>query len=193
MESTTRPVPANISSELLAELGKGDQRALETLYDHSSTILFTLALRILGDREQAAALLQEVYLDLWRKAARYDPRRGSPMTWLITLTRGRALDRLRSRAAAPGLGGATLPSSTAAATDDAPGFQTLADLELSAMVTRAFAGLPAAQQQVLELAYYEGRSQSEIARALNEPITTIRSRIISGMHSLKAAFSALAI
>jgi RNA polymerase sigma-70 factor (ECF subfamily) len=91
MESSIRPAPSNINPELLAQVTKGDQRAFEELYDQSSSILFTLAARILGNHDEAADLLQEVYLEVWRKAARYDPRRGSPMAWLVTLTRSRAI------------------------------------------------------------------------------------------------------
>ena len=78
---------------------KGDQQAFSQLYDHSSTLLFTLAVRILGNHEEAAELLQDVYLEVWRKVSRYDVGRGTPVAWLITLTKSRAIDRLRARAA----------------------------------------------------------------------------------------------
>src|SRR5436309_1082768 len=99
MESPPRQGSSKIDPELLARAATGDQQAFAELYDRSSSLLFTLALRILGDRDEAAEVLQEVYLEVWRKVVRYNPARGSPTAWLVTMTRSRALDRLRSRAA----------------------------------------------------------------------------------------------
>src|SRR5215217_5590573 len=86
-----------VDPDLLGRVAKGDRDAFSRLYDLSSPLLFTLALRILKERNEAADLLQEVYLEVWKKSVRYDPRRGSPMAWLIVLTRSRAIDRIRSR------------------------------------------------------------------------------------------------
>jgi len=99
MSSPPRHATSIIDPALLARIVKGDQQAFSQLYDHSNTLLFTLALRILGSREDAAELLQDVYLEIWRKVARYDVGRGTPVAWLVTLTRSRALDRLRARTA----------------------------------------------------------------------------------------------
>src|SRR5215510_4041992 len=99
MSSPPRHATFTIDPALLARIVKGDQQAFSQLYDHSNTLLYTLALRILGNREEAAELLQDVYLEVWRKVARYDVGRGTPVAWLVTLTRSRALDRLRARAA----------------------------------------------------------------------------------------------
>jgi RNA polymerase sigma-70 factor (ECF subfamily) len=191
MESSIRPAPSNINPELLAQVTKGDQRAFEELYDQSSSILFTLAARILGNHDEAADLLQEVYLEVWRKAARYDPRRGSPMAWLVTLTRSRAIDRLRSRSAKSPV---SVPGETAASTVQANGpspFEALAIIEVRTLVAQALSELPVAQQKALELAYYEGLSHSEIAVRLNEPIGTIKTRVKLGMHKLKAALEGI--
>src|SRR5574341_187592 len=98
MEPSSPYAASLIEADLVARAAKGDHKAFEALYDHSSSLLFTLAFRILGDREEATDLLQEVYLEVWRKVVRYDPTRGSPAAWLVTLTRSRAIDRLRSRA-----------------------------------------------------------------------------------------------
>ena len=98
MDTPTRRATSSIDPSLLASIVKGDQQAFSQLYDHSSTLLYTLAFRILGDREEADELLQDVYLEVWRKVARYDVGRGTPIAWLITLTRSRAIDRLRARA-----------------------------------------------------------------------------------------------
>ena len=98
MDTPTRRATSSIEPALLASIVKGDQQAFSQLYDHSSTLLYTLAFRILGNRDEAAELLQDVYLEVWRKVARYDIGRGTPIAWLITLTRSRAIDRLRARA-----------------------------------------------------------------------------------------------
>ena len=98
MDTPTRRATSAIDPTLLASVVKGDQQAFSQLYDHSSALLYTLAFRILGNRDEAAELLQDVYLEVWRKVARYDIGRGTPIAWLITLTRSRAIDRLRARA-----------------------------------------------------------------------------------------------
>ena len=97
MDTPTRRATSAIDPALLTSVAKGDQQAFSQLYDHSSPLLYTLAFRILGNHEEAADLLQDVYLEVWRKVVRYDVGRGTPIAWLITLTRSRAIDRLRSR------------------------------------------------------------------------------------------------
>ncbi|MEK6618690.1 MAG: sigma-70 family RNA polymerase sigma factor, partial [Nitrospirota bacterium] len=181
-------VSSNLDPELLARAAKGDQQAFATLYDRSSSLLFTLALRILYDRDEAADVLQEVYLEVWKKVVRYNAGRGSPTAWLVTLTRSRAIDRLRSRAA-KGYGVTdSIDDTPAADLDDwHPGpFEDSADLELRTLVKKAFAELPEAQQQALELAYYQGLSHTEIAARLNQPLGTIKTRIQLGMNKLRA-------
>lgn len=179
----------SIDADLLTLIAKGDRRAFGQLYDRSSQILFTLSLKILGDREEAEDLLQEVYTEVWRKSVRYDERRGSPMAWLLTLTRSRGIDRIRAR----GSRGHGLTESI----EDAPiadtqgheptPFDRQADAEVRVFVMKALVELPAAQRQALELSYYEGLSHSEIADRLKEPLGTIKTRIKLGMSKLKTA------
>jgi len=179
---------SQIEPDLLARVGKGDQQAFEHLYDRSSSLLFTLAVRMLSDRDEATDLLQEVYLEVWRKGVRYDPARGTPIAWLITMTRSRAIDRLRSRASrGQGRTDSIETAGVAELPDDKGGpFEAAADRELREVVTTALASLPRAQQQAVELAYYEGLSHTEIAARLNEPVGTIKTRIKLGMTKLKA-------
>jgi RNA polymerase sigma-70 factor (ECF subfamily) len=179
-----------VTAPLLAAVAKGDTQAFAQLYDATSTILFTMAMRMLGDRDDASDLLQDVYAEVWRKGARYDPSRGTPTAWLVTLTRSRGIDRLRSRAARGGRTAVSLEDSPAAeqTAGDGPGpLDAYADLELRAAVTKALAELPEAQQQALELAYYEGLSHTEIAERLKQPLGTIKTRIKLGMDKLKAS------
>ncbi|HLZ34892.1 MAG TPA: sigma-70 family RNA polymerase sigma factor [Nitrospira sp.] len=189
MDTPTRRATSSIDPALLASIVKGDQQAFSQLYDHSSALLYTLAFRILGNREEADELLQDVYLEVWRKVARYDVGRGTPIAWLITLTRSRAIDRLRARstrghnAASPLDGSLT---STVADLGPSP-FETQADQELRMAVGIAITGLPPAQQQAIELAYYEGLSHHEIAARLNQPLGTVKTRIKLGMSKLREA------
>ncbi len=188
MDKPSQHVTSMIDPTLLARVVKGDQQAFSQLYDHSSTLLFTLAVRILGNREEAAELLQDVYLEVWRKVSRYDVGRGTPVAWLVTLTKSRAIDRLRARASSRGYQAANPPEVGTAAevTDPGPSpFETQADQELRIAVGAAVAGLPQAQQQAIELAYYEGLSHAEIASRLNQPLGTVKTRIKLGMSKLR--------
>lgn len=187
MDKPSPHATSMIDPSLLARVVKGDQQAFSQLYDHSSTLLFTLALRILGNREEAVELLQDVYWEVWRKVSRYDVGRGTPVAWLITLTKSRAIDRLRARASRGYQATNSLEAETAAEVAD-PGpspFETQADQELRAAVEAAVAGLPQAQQQAIELAYYEGLSHAEIASRLNQPLGTVKTRIKLGMSRLR--------
>lgn len=172
----------------MAQVVKGDHQAFSQLYDQSSSLLYTLALRILGNRDEAAELLQDIYLEVWKKVARYDVGRGTPMAWLVTLTRSRALDRLRTRTSKAQTVVDSKDLSTPHVPDQSPGpFEIQADLELRNAVSKALAELPEAQRQALELAYYEGLSHTEIAARLNRPVGTIKTRIKLGMNKLRAA------
>jgi RNA polymerase sigma-70 factor (ECF subfamily) len=188
MNPVSQQAASTIDPKLLARVVKGEQQAFGQLYDFSSTLLYSMALRILGDREEAAELLQEVYLEVWRKVARYDVGRGTPIAWLLTLTRSRAIDRLRARGArAQHPAGQPLDSQAAGHSADRPpiSFGAQADQELRQLVSDALAGLPHAQQQAIELAYYDGLSHAEIAIRLNQPLGTVKTRIKLGMSQLR--------
>ena len=189
MDTPARRATSSIDPALLASIVKGDQQAFSQLYDHSSTLLYTLALRILGTREEADELLQDVYLEVWRKVARYDIGRGTPIAWLITLTRSRAIDRLRARSVRGQHATVPLDATVSSLTAD-PGpspYETQTDQELRIAVGNAITGLPAAQQQAIELAYYDGLSHNEIAARLNQPLGTVKTRIKLGMSKLREA------
>jgi RNA polymerase sigma-70 factor (ECF subfamily) len=186
MDTPTRRATSAIDPALLASVAKGDQQAFNQLYDHSSTLLYTLAFRILGNREEADDLLQDVYLEVWRKVVRYDVGRGTPIAWLITLTRSRAIDRLRSRNTRghATVGSDTTISSSVADLGPSP-FETQADQELRMAVGNALTILLPTQQQALELGYYAGLSHSEIAARLNQPLGTGKTRIKLGRSKLR--------
>lgn len=188
MNPVSQQAASTIDPKLLARVVKGEQQALSQLYDLSSTLLYSLALRILDDPEEAAQLLQDVYLEIWKKVARYDVGRGTPIAWLITLTRSRAIDRLRVR------GMRTLqhngqpldlPASGPVAEQAPTPFDAQADQELRRLVRHAMTGLPPAQQQALEMAYYGGLSHEDIAITLNQPPGTVKTRLKLGMVKLR--------
>lgn len=189
MDGPLRQPESTVTPDLLAQVAAGDERAFGRLYDRSVSMLFTLAVRILGDRDDAAELLQDVYQEVWRKVVRYDAGRGTPMAWLITLTRSRAIDRLRARASR-GFGvTASIDESRAMELPDgqASPLEVGASRELRGSVAKALAELPEGQREALELAYYEGLSHREIAARLNAPLGTIKTRIKLGMNKLKDA------
>jgi RNA polymerase sigma-70 factor (ECF subfamily) len=182
------PNQPSLTPELLARVGKGDAQAFAQCYEQSSSVLFTLALRILNNRDEASELLQDVYIEAWRKAGSFDPKRGSPMAWLITLTRSRAIDRLRASASR----GRNLTDSIDETSDDLRSalpdpFDTHALEELRMLVMEAFNDLPAPQQEAIELAFYGGLTHAEIAAKLDKPIGTVKTRIKLGMNTLRYA------
>jgi len=183
MDKPLQLATSMIDPTLLARVVQGDQQAFSQLYDHSSTLLFSLAVRILKNHEEAAELLQDVYLEIWRKVSRYDVGRGTPAAWLVTLTKSRAIDRLRARAAR-GYHAEAATAGQIADPDPSPS-EAQADQELRIAVGAALAGLPQAQQQAIELAYYEGLSYAEIAARLNQPLWTVKTRIKLGMSKLR--------
>jgi RNA polymerase sigma-70 factor (ECF subfamily) len=179
-----QPEPAQVSDvELLHAVARGDEAALARLYDAYRVILFGLLVRILNSREEAEDILQDVFIQIWRRAKDFDEKRGKPFTWLVTLTRSRAIDRLR-------LLGARQRLATAAAQDQPQeASDALTDTIQSGqkeIVQRALAELPEDQKQTLVLAYYEGLTQSEIAARLGAPLGTVKTRMRSGMIKLRA-------
>ncbi len=169
---------------VIGRVAEGDEAALAALYDGTSSLVHGLALRIAGDRGVAEEVTADVYLQVWRQAARFDPARGAPLTWLLTLARSRAIDRLRSRASEPKTmeplaEAAALPSSTPDAEHGS------AVDERRRLVARALGTLRPEQQRAIELAYFRGMSHSEIAARLGEPLGTIKTRIRLGMVRLR--------
>jgi len=168
--------------ELLQAIARRDEYALGSLYDRYRLILFGLLMRILSSREEAEDVLQEVFLQVWRRARDFDELRGRPFTWLVTLTRSRGIDRLR-------LLGARQRLAAAARVDKAEDVSdAVKDAFLSEqrqIVARALAELSEDQRRILMLAYFDGLTQSEIASQFDIPLGTVKTRMRSGMIKLR--------
>jgi RNA polymerase sigma-70 factor (ECF subfamily) len=177
------PEQAQITDlDILRAVAGGDEQALSALYDRYRLILFGLILRILHSQAEAEDVLQEVFLQVWRRASDFDETRGRPFTWLVTLARSRAIDRLRSlgsRERTAQEAARDVPDSISDASDDA------VKSEQSEIVRAALRELPEEQRRTLLLAYFEGLTQSEIAERLNTPLGTIKTRMRSGMIKLR--------
>jgi len=168
--------------ELLHAVARGDEEALARLYDQYRVILFSMLVRILKSREEAEDVLQEVFLQVWKRAKDFDTERGRPFTWLVTLTRSRAIDRIRQLGARQRLADSAAQNPANEASDAAT--DTLHS-EQREIVTRALAELPEEQRRTLNLAYYEGLTQSEIAEQLGTPLGTVKTRMRTGMIKLR--------
>lgn len=160
---------------LVARLARGEKAAVGEFFDRYAGLAYGLALRILRDPTEAEDVVQEVFVQVWRQASRYDAGRGSPEAWVCTIARTRALDQLRRRAA----------RREEPPPEEQPAASRPAATEEALAVRKALDGLSGEQRRALELAYYEGLSQSEIARRLGEPLGTIKTRIRAAMMRLR--------
>lgn len=178
---------------LVARAAAGDGAALAALYDEHARAVHSLALRIASDEADAEDVLQEVFAQAWRQAGRYDAARGTVAAWLLNMTRTRAIDRLRARRARPD-STATTPDDEWAAlrapvVDPADALAAARDAE---QVRKALNELPVLQRLAIELAYFEGLTQHEIAERLEQPLGTIKTRIRLGLLKLRDALSGTA-
>lgn len=172
----------------LARIPAGDKAALQTVYRLTSAKLFAVCLRILGDRSEAEDVVQDVYVTVWRKAADFDPARGSPMTWLITMARNRAIDRLRAS-------GKSKPFDALDAADTVADPQPLADEALAAGDDRArlqlcLDRLSSDESSAVRNAFFDGRTYEDVARRDGLPLGTVKSRIRRALMKLKECLEA---
>ena len=168
--------------ELVAKVVDGDERAFLALYDRYASRVHALTLRILGEPMLAEEATQDTFLKLWSRARQYLAERGSLLVWLLTIARRTALDRLRLEGRRPTLSNAEDPDTI---------WQSIANEDSLSSEARwrsmyfAVQSLPEEQRQVIELAYYQGMSQSEIAEVLGWPLGTVKSRVRSAMETLR--------
>jgi RNA polymerase sigma-70 factor (ECF subfamily) len=164
--------------DVLRRIAAGDKPALGVLYDRHAGVMLALGVRVIGLRREAEDLLHDVFLEAWRHAGDYDPRRGSVKTWLLLRMRSRCLDRVRSHAFSRTEALASEPMPSAA--------PEKVERHLDGARARALLEtLPAGQREVLELGYFQGLSFSEIADTLGIPIGTVKSRVSAAMVKLR--------
>ena len=175
---------------LVRQIADGDQDALAALYDTANRLIYGLALRVLNDQGAAEEVLMDVFTQVWRQAPNYDTGRGSPMAWLTTVARSRAIDRLRSgwqtQQRQEPLDVAADKETHAASPEENSVFA-----ERQRFVKQALAALTPEQREVIELAYYGGLSHSEIAEKLRQPLGTVKTRTRLGMMKLRDALTPL--
>jgi RNA polymerase sigma-70 factor (ECF subfamily) len=169
---------------LVGRAAKGDQMALAALYDETSTLVYGLALRILRDQQAAEDVTIDVYAQVYRQEPRYDANCGIPSAWLLTLTRSRAIDRLRREAQGREREEPREAATRLAALPPGPEARG-ATTELQRLGQRALARLTPEQRQVIELTYYSGLSPNEIAATLGQPLGTVKTHIHTGMMRLR--------
>ena len=171
---------------LLRRVAQGDRRSFEELYDRFSGVLFSTAHRVLNNQEAAEDVLQDAFIQIWEKAPLYDPSRGKPMTWAVTLTRNKAIDRLRSTVRRHRLqDDVQREAETFEQFDDRSAFDAVALGESSKLVREAIRKLSRDQREAIELAFFSSMTQTEIAAHLNEPLGTVKARIRRGLMKLR--------
>jgi RNA polymerase sigma-70 factor (ECF subfamily) len=187
--SIWREKAAATDAALLSAVARGDHDAYAALYQRYGSIILGLLYRILRSRMEAEDVLQDVFLQVWRRARDFDQARGGGFVWLTTLARSRALDRLDLLASRQ----RTIGRAAGAGAESAPDPAELASsAEEGRRLLQALAEIPDAQRQVLLLAYFEGLTQSEIATRLDQPLGTVKSQARLGLVKLRQLLRARA-
>jgi RNA polymerase sigma-70 factor (ECF subfamily) len=177
-------------AQLLRRIAAQDREALAEFYDQTAAVLFSIAVRILGDTHEAEEVVQDVFVQIWNKAGTFDGALGVPFHWALGITRNRSIDRLRSRQRRT-----RLLESVAEETDIHPAAASaqshfaLSEEELT-QVRSAVRSLPQEQRQAIEMAFFNGLTHQEIAGELNEPLGTVKARIRRGMLKLRDTLEA---
>ena len=172
-------------SELFARVAAGDTEAFATFYDRHSGLLFAVALKVLGDGHDAEDVLQEAAVLLWERAPQYDPQLGNPVSWAVTLTRNKAIDRLRSLRRRFELTESASREPQVEPPRESAAIREINAAEDSQAVQRALTALPTEQRRAIELAFFGGLTQQEVAARLQQPLGTIKARIRRGMIALR--------
>jgi len=174
--------------EMIERIGRGDQSAFSALYDRLSRPLYSLALRMLGDAGDAQDALQDVFLQIWSRAATYNPEQSTVFSWTVLLTRSRVIDRLRARKRRLRVVDSATGDEDADVTD-ASTMESAADTadknDEAARVRSVLNNLPSEQREAIELAFFGHLTHHEIAARLGEPLGTIKARIRRGLLKLR--------
>ena len=186
-EGTAPPATATNDTDLVTLLRERPAAGIAALYDRYGRLVFSLALRIVGDRGAAEEITQDVFLRSWRSLDRYQPSQGSLVSWLLSIAHNRAIDELRSRRGKNARREISDEALQPQAAIDA-GFD---DALLRGEVQQALAELPAAQREVIELVFWGGLTRREIADRLELPLGTVHTRLRLGMDKLRGTLRRL--
>jgi RNA polymerase sigma-70 factor (ECF subfamily) len=172
---------------LLMKIVRRDQAAFAQLYDRYASLIYTIVVRMVKSTEEAEDLLQEIFMQIWNKASMFSETKGSVYTWIVTIARRKAIDRLRSKESIHK--GSSLEDESSLAIPDlaftANPLQATISAEHESLMKQAFALLAEDQRTVLELGYYEGYTQAQIARRLSLPLGTVKTRMRQGLMKLR--------
>lgn len=183
MRLSGAPAPNNLEeAALIQRIRSGDESAMGDMYDRYSGIVYGVALRVLGNTTAAEDVLQEVFLQLWRKPQSFDANRGRLGPWLAVIARNRAIDHLRKRQPEEDI--EDLPISTGVNLED-----EAAQRQAVTKIRGVLSQLPQDQRRALEMAFFEGMTHTEIAAKTGEPLGTIKTRIRTGLLAVRKAFS----
>jgi len=173
-------------ADIVAAMAAGDSGpALNAFYEQYGSMVLALLMKMLGSRAEAEEILQEVFVELWRRAPEYDGERGSVVAWVVTVARCRALDALRARTRRHGDRRSEYSEGDLLVTERARPDVLVSSTRWHQALRQAFERLNAEQRAVLELSYFQGMSHGEIAGTLGLPVGTVKSRILAGMRSMR--------
>ena len=170
--------------DLIRGMIAGDREAFGRFYDRYASLVYPLILRVVRDRSDAADVLQEVFWEAWQGAAGYDPSRGTPEAWMITRARTRAIDRVRAVRRRSATFVPPVDEQLAAAPAETGG-DAAERAEDRGVIRTALQALPPPQREAIELAYYAGLTQTEIAERIRQPLGTVKTRIRLGLERLR--------
>jgi RNA polymerase sigma-70 factor (ECF subfamily) len=170
---------------LMKRISRRDPDALRALYDRHAGLVMGICLRIIRDRSEAEQLVIDIFAEIWERFERYEPSRGTPVTYLVTLARSRAIDRYRSRRQNPTVSLEAISTASDASDKSAGPVDSALAGERQSNVATALQSLEPHQRQAVELAFYEGLSHSEIAEKLKKPLGTVKTHIRQGLIRLR--------
>lgn len=181
------PSQQNVNRQLIERVAAGDQRAFGELYDRVSGPLFSLAFNMLGDKTEAEDALQEVCLQIWRRAQNYDANKSSVFTWAAMMTRSKAIDRLRARGRRQRVVSGSIEEENARepASEAPDAADTSEKNDEAARVRKVLRALPNEQMEAIEMAFFRDMTHAEIAEEKGEPLGTIKARIRRGLLRLR--------
>ncbi len=177
--------------DLIGRMAAGDRDAFAPFYDRYARLVYPLVLRVVRDRGEAADVMQELFWEAWQQAGSYDPSRGSPEAWIVMRARSRAIDRVRSMRRRSETFVAPVDESVGPRGGE-PIVDPTVSLADRGIVQGALDRLPETQREVIELAYYGGLTQTEIAERLKQPLGTVKTRIRLALERLRQALGATA-